>query len=55
MIVHPVTFEKYDTLPPAMPIRVLILDWIMDTFLDPSRHKRVVDLGCGAMNLSVRY
>lgn len=55
MIVHPITYEKHETLPPAMPIRVLILDWITDTFLDPARHKKIVDLGCGGMNLTVRY
>ncbi len=55
MILNPIIQSRYDELPPALPIRVLILDWIMETFLDPERQPNVIDLGCGGMTLTSRY
>lgn len=48
MKIHPVTFEHHEELPAARPIRKHIFNWIVDTFLDPKQHNRVIDLGCGS-------
>ena len=55
MIVHPIFHSRHEVLPEAMPIRVMILQWIISTFLDPTQQKTVVDLGCGGMALTKLY
>jgi len=55
MILHPVFQSRHNKLPPALPIRANILEWIIATYLDPKQQKSVVDLGCGGMAMTRRY
>ena len=55
MIVQPIYFQQRKDLPPAMPIRVLIFDWILKSFISPDHHKSVIDLGCGPGLFARRY
>jgi len=55
MILHPVSHSQHDLLPKPKPIRGELLDWIIETFLDPTTHRKIIDLGCGGMALTRRY
>ena len=55
MILTPVFHSRHDDLPPALPIRTMLLEWMIETFLDQTKHKTVIDLGCGGMAMTRRY